>query len=151
MTLIAKPIIKDQYWIVTDGKEKVGNIIIKNDTINFNIDNTISSYDNIKTIESKYNINFESDVKSKNKCNTIYKDYPVDSDMFNIIVDIKKKIQLYTKTPDSKCYYVSGYFNINIDNNWDTYFCPKYIYIQRYPYMGPYKTLGESKKILEQV
>ena len=25
--LIAKPVVKNQFWIVTDGKEKVGNVI----------------------------------------------------------------------------------------------------------------------------
>ena len=25
--LIAKPVVKDQFWIVTDGNEKVGNVI----------------------------------------------------------------------------------------------------------------------------
>ena len=25
--LVAKPIIKDQYWVVTDGEQKVGNVI----------------------------------------------------------------------------------------------------------------------------
>ena len=27
MNLIAKPIIKNQYWVVTDGDKKVGNVI----------------------------------------------------------------------------------------------------------------------------
>ena len=26
-TLIAKPVVKNQFWIVTDGKEKVGNVL----------------------------------------------------------------------------------------------------------------------------
>ena len=25
--LVAKPIIKDQFWIVTDGEKKVGNVL----------------------------------------------------------------------------------------------------------------------------
>jgi len=27
--LIAKPVVKNQYWIVTDGKQKVGNVLLK--------------------------------------------------------------------------------------------------------------------------
>ena len=26
-TLIAKPVVKNQFWIVTDGNEKVGNVL----------------------------------------------------------------------------------------------------------------------------
>ena len=26
-TLIAKPVVKNQFWIVTNGKEKVGNVL----------------------------------------------------------------------------------------------------------------------------
>lgn len=147
-TLFAKPIIQDKYWIVTDGTQKVGNIIVMNNDVNFSINNTISSYSDIKSIKNNYNISFESHSIKESKSNPIYKQYPVDGEMHNIIVDVKRKIQLYTKTPYSKCYYAAGYFNINMDNNWESHFCPKYIYIQRYPYNGPYTSLNESEKVL---
>ena len=35
-TLIAKPVVQNQFWIVTDGKEKVGNVIADGSTISWN-------------------------------------------------------------------------------------------------------------------
>jgi hypothetical protein len=150
MNLIAKPIIENQYWIVTDGKNKIGNIQINNDYVNFNINNKTEQYTDISSLTKSYNINFQQNKKENIKGNIIYSDYPVSDNMYNTMVDLQKKIQLYTKTPDSKSYYVAGYFNINMNDSWETHYCPKYIYIQRYPYDGPFRTVEECKKLLKK-
>lgn len=150
LPLIAKPIIEDQYWIVTDGKQKIGNILIENNYVNFNINNKTEQYTDITSLTNTHNIKFQKNKNESIKGNIIYTDYPVSDKMYNTMVDLKKKIQLYTKTPDSKSYYVAGYFNIYMNDMWETHYCPKYIYIQRYEYDGPYKTVEECKKSLKK-
>jgi hypothetical protein len=57
---------------------------------------------------------------------------------------VKRKIHVYTKSPKSKCYYAAGYFNVELNGEWQTIAMPKYIFIQRYEYNGPYTTLQEA-------
>ena len=64
------------------------------------------------------------------------------------MLDIKRKLHLYTKTQKSKCYYAAGWFVINQNNESTLVFCPKYIFVQRYSYSGPYKTEGEAASMI---
>ena len=64
------------------------------------------------------------------------------------MLDIKRKLHLYTKTQKSKCYYAAGWFSMRQSENFEPIFCPKYIFIQRYAYSGPYKTESEAKALI---
>lgn len=147
--MIAKPIVDNEYWILTDGKEKIGNVIANNSGVELKLNGTTTQYGNIKELAKENNIKIQPTFKKiKVTPKPIYEEFPVEGKMYNNIVDLKKKIQLYTKTFNSKCYYVAGYFNIRFNENWETVFCPKYIYIQRYEYNGPFCTEEECKKAL---
>ena len=65
--------------------------------------------------------------------------------MFNSILDIKRKLHIYTKTQKSKCYYAAGWYSIKQNTEYATIFCPKYIFIQRYPYYGPFMNADDVK------
>jgi hypothetical protein len=62
--------------------------------------------------------------------------------------DVKRKLHLFTKSNKSKCYHVAGYFMIDQNGQKQVIFCPKYIFIQRYDYQGPFKTESEANSLL---
>lgn len=146
--LIAKPIIDNEYWILTNGKEKIGNVVANNSGVELKLNGTTLQYEDIHELSKQNGIKFQSDFKKiKVTPKPIYDKFPVNGKMFNNIVDLKKRIQLYTKTPNSKCYHAAGYFNIKFNGTtWETMFCPKYIYIQRYEYQGPFCSKEECMK-----
>jgi hypothetical protein len=150
MNLIAKPIIKNQYWVVTDGERKVGNVESQGNGFEVKIGTNIEHYDNTKQIEKVKNIEFERIVKS-NQTTTIppFAVFPTgDNRIFNSVLDVKRKLHLFTKTNKSKCYHVAGWFAVKQTYEFAPIFCPKYIFIQRYDYHGPYKTENEVKSII---
>ena len=151
MTLIAKPIIKNQYWVVTDGKQKVGNVVAEGSGFDVRLNGQNLFFKNTKDIQRKTRIEFETPQTTTVKNSTLYAVYPTTSKVYNSIFDVKRKLHLYTKTPKSKCYHAAGYFNINQNGNFDVVFCPKYIFIQRYPYNGPYKTEDEAKNMINTI
>jgi hypothetical protein len=51
MNLIAKPIVKNQYWVVTDGEKKVGNVIQEGSEYKVKLNNKTELYDSKKAIE----------------------------------------------------------------------------------------------------
>jgi hypothetical protein len=138
MTLIAKPIVKNHSWIVTNGSEKVGNVHYSSGGYIVKLGNKLSSFDSTKAIENLVSIKFER--PSKSKLSTLsYAVWPTDvKTTYNNIFDVKRKLHLYTKTKKSKCYHVAGWFNVKMNDEWQTVFCPKYIFIQRYQYIGPF-------------
>jgi hypothetical protein len=73
--------------------------------------------------------------------------WPTDvSKTHNNVYDVQRKLHVYTKEPSSKCYYAAGWYNMNTEGEWTTELCPKYLFIQRYPYDGPYMTKKEAEQ-----
>lgn len=142
--LIAKPIVKDQYWVVTDGTKKVGNVVADGGGIEVKINGQGSHFQSIADIKDKIQITFEPVNGSNAKTTVPYPEFPTTPRTYNSMFDIKRKLHLFTKLKKSKCYYAAGWFVVDLNGSKQTMFCPKYIFIQRYEYEGPFKTEDEA-------
>jgi hypothetical protein len=146
--LIAKPIIKDQYWVVTDGEKKVGNVLANSAGYEVMLNGSTLQFNNTKDIIKKTKITFQPMKSNKTKVEMPYPEYPTTSKTYNNIFDIKRKLHLFTKSSKSKCYHVAGWFTLDMNGANSVIFCPKYIFIQRYDYNGPFKTELDAKNSL---
>lgn len=146
-TLIAKPVVKNQFWIVTDGNEKVGNVLADGSGFEVKLNGNKQHFKTTKAIERITNIHFENVGKFKTTDGPL-SEYPTPSKVYNSILDVKRKLHLFTKTAKSKCYHAAGWFNITQGTETVANYCPKYIFIQRYEYTGPYKTKEEAESAL---
>lgn len=144
-TLIAKPIIKNQYWVVTDGDRKVGNVIADGSGYEVKLNGNLTHFNNTQDIQRRVNIRFQPMKSNKTKAELPYPEFPTTSKTYNSIFDIKRKLHLFTKSKKSKCYHAAGWYILNQNGTEQVSFCPKYIFIQRYPYRGPFKTEEEAK------
>lgn len=144
MALIAKPIVKNQVWIVTNDTGKIGNVISNGTGYTVQIGDKWSFFDSTKSIQKTIPIHFQTTSRSRNT--TPYAVWPTTGKTYNNLYDLKRKIHLYTKTTASKCYYAAGWFRMMLNGEWQTVFCPKYIFIQRYEYSGPYSSKEEADK-----
>lgn len=148
-TLIAKPVVKNQFWIITDGTNKVGNVISDGSGFDLRLGNVITHYPDTKTITNNEKIEFVQTKKIEKKHEAPYAEYPTGSlKIYNSMLDIKRKLHLFTTTVKSKCYHAAGWFVIKQGTEFVSVLCPKYIFIQRYEYQGPYKTEAEAKAMI---
>jgi hypothetical protein len=146
--LIAKPVVKNQFWIVTDGKEKVGNVIAAGSGFEVKLNGNKTHFKNTNAIKKQTSIQFETTKVEKNKKELPFNEYPTTKKVFNSILDIKRKIHLFTTTQKSKCFHAAGWYVLYQGDEPTVTFCPKYIFIQRYEYLGPFKTEDEAKKLI---
>lgn len=146
--LIAKPIIKDQYWVVTDGERKVGNVQANSAGFEVMLNGSTLQFNNTDDIKKKTKIRFQVLKSNKTKAEIPYPEYPTTPKTYNNMFDIKRKLHLYTKNRKSKCYHAAGWFIIEQNGHKQAVFCPKYIFIQRYPYQGPFKSESEANSLL---
>lgn len=142
--LVAKPIVKNQFWIVTDGEKKVGNIEANNAGYGVRLNGTFLQFNNTEELKKQTQIKF-ANLKQTSKVSVPYPEYPTTARVYNSICDVKRGLHLFTKTKKSKCLHAAGYFVMDQNGNKEVVFCPKYIFIQRYPYEGPFKTESEAK------
>lgn len=145
MNLKAKPIIKGEYWVITDGDRKVGNVINDGSGFDVKIGNNIQHYNTTKAITKKENIEFET-IKRNKEEKLPFAVFPTSGNrVYNSVLDVKRKLHLFTKTAKSKCYHAAGWFAIKQGTEFAPVFCPKYIFIQRYEYKGPFQSKSEAE------
>ncbi len=146
--LLAKTILKDKYWIVEHGGEKIATIqAVEEGGFVYASDSERKQYASIKILSNEHNIIFAKD-QPKSKPAVLHEiyNYPTNCKPWNGLYDVKHQFPIYTKTKKSKSYYCAGFYIICFNNGWVKSYCPKFITLNRYDYQGPFKT----KEIMQQ-
>ena len=145
--IIAKPVIPNQFWILKDGENKIGNIESAVDGFSVKIGDRVKSYKNINTIKKSVAIDFETAISKKIPINkNLVHGYETKGTAYNAIYDVKHRVPLWTKEPHSKSWYAAGWYRVKQGRHWTVEFCPKLITLQRYPYSGPYLTEEQANE-----
>lgn len=147
---IAKPVVKNKFWVVEDQGEKVATIQAREDGgFVYVHDDQREYFPSVTVLKKKYNIRFgrAKALRHPVKENCVY-GYPVTSKVFNQVYDIKRKLPIYSKSLKSKSLYCAGYYLIKINQAWCLQFCPKNITLNRYQFQGPFYTEQEAKNAI---
>jgi hypothetical protein len=148
--LIAKPVIKNKFWVVEDSGQKIATIQAREDGgYAYVHDEQREYFPSVKNLKQKYNIKFGTAEKiKKENTKTVY-GYPISGKAYNQVWDIQRRLPIYSKTPKSKSLLCAGYYLIKLNCTWIEHFCPKNITVGRYEYLGPFKTKDEMNKTLK--
>jgi hypothetical protein len=139
-TPIAKPVVKNKFWVVENQGEKIATIqAVNHGGVVYVHNEQREFFPSVKVLKQKYNIKFSSTAKpQKNSTSKVY-GFPISGKSYNVVYDVKNRIPIYTKTEKSKSQYCAGYYLILSNNVWSKHFCPKRITITRYQFCGPYQ------------
>ena len=149
--LIARPVLKNKFWIVEDEGTKVATIQASDDGgFVYVHDQARERFSTIKLLSKTYNITFDNSTPSKEKSSQDYEvyGYPISHKPWNALWDVKHHFPVYTKTSKSKSFYCAGYYIIKFNNGWVKSYCPKFITLNRYEFQGPFKTKAEMQEAL---
>ena len=146
MTLVAKPVIDKQFWILQDGDQKVGNIEACAGGYQVKIQNQIAQFKTIRMAAERINIQFESikKITTGKPIKNLVHGYPAAGRIYNPMWDIKMKLPVYTKTIKSKSWFAAGWYRVKKGRSWTVTQDPKLIVLQRYAYAGPFYTQEEA-------
>ena len=150
--LLAKPVLKNKFWIVEEDGEKVATIQSCIDGVVYVRNNSREKFNSIKLLSSKYNIVFDKVKKEKTEpVESELDGYPTSHKPYNVLFNPSLKIHVYTKNKKSKSYFCAGYYLLKFANGWVKSFCPKLITISRNEFLGPFKDkveMGERLRII---
>lgn len=156
MTVNAKEILKDKFWVVEDGGTRIGTLAVCDDRYMFSSTAETCFFDSKKQIEKRFGyVKFtsagsEEKVEKKTSAKEVY-NYPTSTTPYNSMYDVKRKLPLFTKSDKSKSLYCAGYYVIKFEKGWVKSFCPKLITVERYETRGPFKTEIEMRQELSRV
>ena len=151
--LIARPVVKNKYWIVESDGTKIGTIqAVEKGGFVYVHEQSRVQYTSIKLLSKAHNVIFDSATNKKEKViselHEVY-GYPVSNKPWNSLWDVKHQFPIYTKTNKSKSYYCAGYYIIKFNNGWVKSYCPKFITLNRYDFQGPFKNKIEMQDALK--
>jgi hypothetical protein len=128
MSINAKEIIKDKFWIVEAKGEKFGTISLNDDQYILSTPKGTKFYNNEKQLSNALNSSISwSSLEITESLEKEVHGYPTSTTPYNPIYDVKQKLALFTKI-------------IRFEKGWVKSFCPKMITLDRYESKGPFKT-----------
>ena len=147
MNIKAKPIVPDQYWILTDSAGKVGNIQSDGNVYRVRIHDELMEIDSLDHIQNRVRVDFESprppDAVAPGG-NQAY-GYPTASQPHNVTWDCRRQAPIWTRSESSRSWHAAGWYRVRIYNNWRLMFCPKTILLDRYEHRGPFMSMDEAR------
>lgn len=150
--LIATPVVKNKFWVVEQEGRPVATIQAKDDGGFAFVNGQAREYfPSMIAIKRRYNIKLSktnSDVK-KNKIKEIY-GFPCQHVPHNGVFNLQRQLPIYSLDEKSKSYYCAGYYLIKHGDNWIGEFSPKLITLNRYDFLGPFRSHEEMKRALEE-
>jgi len=146
MSIIAKPVVKDQFYILTQDNKKVGNIEATGDGFAVRINNKVMPFKTIAMIRKQVDIEFPAVGNKPNQepANYQVQGYPAGSRVYNPIWNVQHKLPLYTKNRKSRSWFAAGWYQVKQRRTWCIVQSPKLITLERYPYQGPFYTKEEA-------
>tara|TARA_B100002019_G_scaffold287900_1_gene300620 strand:+ start:3280 stop:3756 length:477 start_codon:yes stop_codon:yes gene_type:complete len=154
MTVTAKPVLKNKFWIVENEGVRVGTLSKEDDGFVMSSKSSVEIFKSENALKKKFGKDFLiAKIKNNNETENLKEvhGYPTRTKPFNSMFDIQQKLPLFTKSEKSKSIYCAGYYLVKFNVNWLKSFCPKLITIERNEFMGPFKTEFEMKAALSNV
>ena len=149
---IAKPVVKNKFWVVEDQGHRVATIqAVEDGGFVYVHDDQRERFASIKLLSKQYNITFDKTAKKSIKAaeNHIH-GYPTQAKPHNELYDVTRRLPVYTKTAKSKSYFCAGYYIVQFESHWAKAYCPKLITLNRYPFRGPFATQEEMLQELRK-
>jgi hypothetical protein len=143
--IVAKPVIDNQYWILKQDDEKIGNVQAVDGGFALTIRNKVAKFKTIRMLRRQANIEFAE----PEHVTPIPKDrvhgYPTGCRTHNGMWNVQLKLPLFTKTTKSKSWFAAGWYSIKQHRSWKVLQNPKLIVLERYTYQGPFYTEEQAR------
>ena len=143
--IVAKPVIDNQYWILKQDDEKIGNVQAVDGGFALTIRNKVAKFKTIRMLRRQANIEFAE----PEHVTPIPKDrvhgYPTGCRTHNGMWNVQLKLPLFTKTNKSNSWFAAGWYSIKQHRSWKVLQNPKLIVLERYTYQGPFYTEEQAR------
>jgi len=153
MTINAKEVLKNKFWIVEENGSKVGTLSASEECYTYTCTQGTQVFGTMNQLKKHLGKITWSSVDEKDRVANEYEvhGYPTSCEPYNPMYDVRNKLPLFSKSNKSKSLYCAGYYCIQFEKGWVKSFCPKLITIERYNYSGPFKTEIQMRTELSRV
>lgn len=151
MNIKVKTASPGKSWLVFDQDTKIA-AVHKTDT-GFVVaqKGVVSKPSTIKSVRKKLGISntWEPENTFEESQSTVDLDgYQTDCEKYyDAVIEVKRRLPLYTKVPNSKCYFAAGWYRIVYGVKAKIEFCPKLLTLNRNRFWGPFHSEEEAASL----
>jgi len=139
--IVAKTVVPDQYWILQENDQKIGNIEHMPQGYSVRINDSVTVYKTMSMLREQVSVDFKNTLPTPStQPQYLVHGYHTTETPHNSVFDIKHQLPLWTKEPRSRSWYAAGWYRVKVRRDYETVECPKFIMLERYKYLGPFKT-----------
>jgi hypothetical protein len=142
--ITAKPVVDQNYWILTQGDAKIGAITADADGYTVNICGRRHQFRTMLKLKDSLKIDLPTSPASSHKDDHSVHGYDIGCRAHNGMWHVKLKIPVFTKSAKSRSWYAAGWYAVQQARTWKIVRNPKLILLQRYKFQGPFYTREES-------
>jgi hypothetical protein len=104
-------------------------------------------------LKDNYNITIAKEKPAKRTSEISYEVYGFSCDHkpYNSLLNVAKKLPVYSKTSKSKSFYCAGHYLVKVSNIYTYAYCPKLITLSRYDFVGPFYTKVDAKNFAKKI
>ena len=116
--IVAKPVIDNQYWILKQNNQKIGNIEASADGYVVKIQNQVSNYKTMPMVREVIDITFEPSETVTPTPNDSVHGYETGCKTYNGLWNVRLKLPLFTKQDKSKSWFAAGWYTVKQHRAW---------------------------------
>jgi hypothetical protein len=113
MTLKAKPVLKDKFWIIENNEQRIGTMSWNDDRYMFSSTGETCFFDNKREMKQRFGTDIvwnesTEEIVTLDEQQFIVHGFPTSVNPHNTMYDVKRKLPLFTKSGKSKSAYCAG-------------------------------------------
>ncbi len=138
-------------WLVYEHETKVAAVHKTDKGFIVAQQGIIETAPNVKAVRKRLRIDSEWEPENKIQESQTKIDldgYATDCETYyDPMIEVKRRLPLYTKVPGSKCYFSAGWYRILYGNKTKVEFCPKLLTLNRNRFWGPFHNQDEAASL----
>lgn len=149
-TIVAKPVLDKQFWILHDRNQKIGNIQAVNGGYQLTMHNNTVNFATLPVLKQHVNVDFLPATRSAQRryAENIY-GYCTNGRAYNALWNVKLRLPMFTRTNKSRSWFAAGWYALRQQNHWQVLDTPKVILLQRYEFKGPFFTQEQAHESVQ--
>ena len=137
--ITAKPVVDQNYWILTQGNAKIGAITADAAGYTVTIRGRRQRFADIRRLQTGLKIDLPSAPSSNKADCTQVHGHDAGCRAHNSMWHVQLCIPVFTKSAKSRSWYAAGWYAVQQARSWKIVRNPKLILLQRYQFQGPFQ------------
>ena len=144
--ITAKPVVDQNYWILTQGDAKIGAITADAAGYTVTIRGRRQRFTDMRRLRTGLKIDLPAVPRTARSEHALVHGHDAGCRAHNSMWHVQLRIPVFTKSAKSRSWYAAGWYVVQQARTWKIVRNPKLILLQRYQFQGPFQDRDSAQQ-----